>query len=69
MEKDTMGIEEYELQIDYFEELKKVQERVSEMPETQENANQRIDEDGLDDDYLMDNIMQGSADQQESTQS
>lgn len=37
MEKDTMGIEEYEMQIDYFEELKKVQERVSEIPETQEN--------------------------------
>jgi len=33
MEKDTMGIEEYEMQIDYFEELKKVQERVSEIPD------------------------------------
>lgn len=34
MEKDTMGIEEYEQKIDYFEELKKVQERVSELPDT-----------------------------------
>ena len=57
-----MGIEEYEQQIDYFEELKKVQERVGGLPDNQEQE-QQMDEDGLDDDYLMDNIMQGSSDQ------
>lgn len=58
MMQDVMGIEEYEQQIDYFEELKKVEDRVAQMgPETEENPKSPTDTDGLDDDYLMENIM------------
>lgn len=58
MMKDTLGIEEYQLQVDYFEELKKVEERVAGL--SHDSVPKTTNEDGLDDDYLMDNIMQGA---------
>jgi hypothetical protein len=39
-----------------------VQEKVAGLYDSQEKSN-KMDEDGLDDDYLMDNIIQGSSDQ------
>jgi hypothetical protein len=39
-----------------------VQEKVAGLSDNQEKS-KKMDEDGLDDDYLMDNIMQGSSDQ------
>lgn len=59
MMNDTIGIEEYQSKVDYFEELKKVEERVAGMVNGNADFNHN-NEDGLEDDYLMENIIQGS---------
>jgi hypothetical protein len=59
MIQDMEGIEQYEQQIDYFEELKKVEDRVAKqgpraVPKRDNKKRQQSnDEDGLDDEYLM----------------
>jgi hypothetical protein len=65
MIQDMEGFEQYEQQIDYFEELKKVEDRVAKdgprAPPKRDNLERQNsnDEDGLDDEYLMeDNIDQ-----------
>ncbi len=65
MMQDMEGIEQYEQQIDYFEELKKVEDKIAKngpTPKTQVAKSKKqiqADDDGLDDEYLMeDNIDQ-----------
>jgi len=59
MIQDMEGIEQYEQQIDYFEELKKVEDRVAKqgpraVPKRDDKKRQQSnEEDGLDDGYLM----------------
>ena len=59
MIQDMEGIEQYEQQIDYFEELKKVEDRVAKqgpraVPKRDNIKRQQSnEEDGLDDGYLM----------------
>jgi hypothetical protein len=65
MMQDMEGIEQYEQQIDYFEELKKVEDKIAKQgptPPMQEPKGKKVknsEDDGLDDEYLMeDNIDQ-----------
>lgn len=64
MMQDMQGIEEYEQQVDYFEELKKVESKVASQGASGAAAHQKKPktltqdiEDGLEDEYLMQNII------------
>lgn len=57
MMKDMEGIEEYEQQIDYFEELKKVEEKVSKTGHSKKH--QQYVDDALEEEYLLQNIIGG----------
>lgn len=60
MMRDIQGVEEYEQQVDYFEKLKEVEERVAAQGHLQPAASQRNfadEEEGLEDEYLMQNII------------
>ena len=70
------GIEQYEQQIDYFEELKKVEDKIAKQGPTppkqdaKSKKKAKADEDGLDDEYLMeDNIDQIEREMSQEAQS
>ena len=56
--QDMQGIEQYEQQIDYFEELKKIEQKIQ-VQGSKKDIKKNEAEDGLDDEYLMENIMTG----------
>ncbi len=70
MMQDMQGIEQYEQQIDYFEELKKVEDRVANQKDPKVKEAKKLKEDveeGLEEDYLMDNIMENNNDEGSSS--